>query len=169
MSALATPSSSSSADGAVDAGSRGLGWVVGQFVLMAAVLMAGFVPPDWPASVQGVLSVVGAVLAVAGGAFAVWAARTLGRSLTPFPKPVPNGLVTTGPFRIVRHPVYTGAIAFFVGYSLWATIPALVLAVALALLWVGKVRVEERHLYEIYPGYPEYARRVRRRIVPLVY
>jgi len=82
--------------------------VLAQFALIAAVILAGFVPPDWPDSVQGLLSVIGTVLAVAGGAFAVWAARTLGRSLTPFPKPLPHGLATTGPFAIVRHPVYTG-------------------------------------------------------------
>ena len=169
MSALATPSSSSSVEALGSARSRGLGWVVTQFVLIAAVILAGFVPPDWPGSVQGVLSFVGTALAVAGGAFAVWAAKTLGRSLTPFPKPVPAGLATTGPFAIVRHPIYTGGIAFFVGYSLWATIPALVLAILLALLWAGKVRVEERHLEETYEGYRDYARRVRWRIVPFVY
>ena len=167
MSALATPSSSSSVEPG-SARSRGLGWVVTQFVLIAAVILAGFVPPDWPDSVQPVLSVVGTALAVAGGGLAVWAARTLGRSLTPFPKPVPHGLATTGPFAIVRHPIYTGGIAFFVGYSLWATIPALVLAIGLALLWAGKVRVEEGHLRETYVGYADYAGRVRWRIVPFV-
>lgn len=169
MSALATPSSSSSVESPGGARSRGLGWVVTQFVLIAAVILAGFVPPDWPDSVQGVLAVVGTVLAIAGGGFAVWAAKTLGRSLTPFPKPVPAGLATTGPFAIVRHPVYTGGIAFFVGYSLWATIPALILAIVLALLWAGKVRVEERHLLETYEGYRDYAQRVRWRIVPFLY
>jgi len=143
--------------------------VLAQFALIAAVILAGFVPPDWPDAVQGLLSVIGTVLAVAGGAFAVWAARTLGRSLTPFPKPLPHGLATTGPFAIVRHPVYTGGIAFFLGYSLWATIPALILTVALALVWAGKVRVEERQLRQTYPGYGDYAERVRRRIVPFVY
>jgi protein-S-isoprenylcysteine O-methyltransferase Ste14 len=169
MSALATPSSSSSADDPGSARSRGLGWVVTQFVLIAAVILAGFVSPDWPDSVQGALSTVGTVLAIAGGGFAVWAARTLGRSLTPFPKPVPAGLATTGPFAVVRHPIYTGGIAFFLGYSLWATIPALVLTFALAILWAGKVRVEERHLGETYEGYRDYAQRVRWRIVPFVY
>jgi len=148
---------------------RGTGWVVTQFVLMAAILGAGFVPPDWPEGSRAVLTVAGALLAVAGMAFAVWAARTMGRSLTPFPRPVGAGLVTRGPFAIVRHPIYTGGLAFFVGYSLFASIPALALTVVLAVLWAGKIRVEERLLSAAYDGYDAYQERVRHRLIPLLY
>lgn len=148
---------------------RGTGWVVAQFALMAAVVVAGLLPPDWPDSAQRVLFVVGAVLAIAGCAFAVWAGRTLGRSLTAFPRPVEAGLVTRGPFAIVRHPIYTGGLGLFVGFSLCASIPALALTGLLALLWAGKLRVEERLLAAVYDGYPAYQERVRRRLVPFVY
>jgi protein-S-isoprenylcysteine O-methyltransferase Ste14 len=148
---------------------RGGGWVVGQFVLMAAVLGAGLLSPQWPSGAQRALSLAGVVLAVAGLLFAVWAGRALGRSLTPFPKPVPAGLVTAGPFARVRHPIYTGGLGLFVGYSLLTTVPALALTACLAVLWAGKVRVEERHLVSVYAGYPAYRRRVRWRLVPFVY
>jgi protein-S-isoprenylcysteine O-methyltransferase Ste14 len=148
---------------------RGTGWVVAQFLLMIAVVVAGFVPPDWPEDAHRALTVAGAALAIAGCAFAVWAGRTLGRSLTPFPKPVEAGLVTHGPFTIVRHPIYTGGLALFLGYSLFASIPALVLTGALGCLWAGKVRVEERLLTAAYDGYPAYQERVRRRLIPFVY
>lgn len=148
---------------------RGTVWVVAQFVLMVAVIVAGFVPPDWPAGAHGALSVVGVALAITGCVFAVWAARTLGRSLSPFPKPVEAGLVTCGPFAIVRHPIYTGGLGLFVGYSLFTSVPALVLTGALAILWAGKIRVEERLLADVYDGYPAYEARVRRRLVPFVY
>jgi protein-S-isoprenylcysteine O-methyltransferase Ste14 len=148
---------------------RGGGWVAAQFALMAAVLGAGLVPPAWPTAADRALTIAGAVLAAAGIAFAVWAARTLGRSLTPFPKPVPAGLVTSGPFTLVRHPIYTGGMAFFVGYSLLTSIPALVLTACLTILWALKLRVEERLLATVYADYPAYARRVRRRLVPFVY
>ena len=46
---------------------------------MAAIIAAGLLPPDWPAGARDVLTAIGAVLAVAGIAFAVWAARSLGR------------------------------------------------------------------------------------------
>ena len=109
------------------------------------------------------------MLAAAGILFAVWAGRTLGRSLTPFPKPVPAGLVTTGPFALVRHPIYTGGIGFFVGYSLLTSAAALVLTACLSVLWALKLRVEERLLARVYADYPTYCRRVRRRLVPFVY
>ena len=150
-------------------GERGEGWVVGQFVLIAAVIVAGFVPPDWPQGAQGVLSALGAVLAIAGLVFAVWAGRTMGRALTPFPKPVEAGLVTSGPFAVVRHPIYTGGLGLFLGYSLFAGVPALVLTLALGLLWAGKLRVEERHLVAVYADYPAYQARVRHRLIPFLY
>ena len=149
---------------------RGSGWVVAQFVLMAAVVVAGFVPPDWPGgAAHRALTVVGGALALAGGAFAVWAGRVLGRSLTPFPKPVEASLVTRGPFAVVRHPIYAGGLRLFVGYSLFAGPGALALTVVLAVLWAGKLRVEERLLEAVYDGYPAYCERVRWRRVRFVY
>ena len=148
---------------------RGEGWVIAQFAVMGAILVAGFAPPSWPESVDPALAVLGAVLALGGGAFAVWAGRTLGKSLTPFPKPVEAGLVTTGPFRIVRHPIYTGGLLFFTGYSLFASVPALVLTAGLGILWAGKIRVEERLLAEVYDGYAAYCRSVPRRLLPFLY
>ena len=148
---------------------RGTGWVVAQFTLMAAILVAGLVPPHWPREGHFATSAVGAVLVVAGAGLAVWASRSLGRSFTPFPKPLGAGLVTEGPFAIVRHPVYTGGIAFFLGYSLCASVPAVVLTVALAALWVGKLGVEEGLLSNAYDAYPGYRRRVRWRLLPFVY
>ena len=87
-------SSSSSASAIRTMGERGAGWVVAQFVLMAAVIAAGFVPPDWPQGAQVRSPWSAPSLAIGGLVFAVWAGRTMGRSLTPFPKPVEAGLVT---------------------------------------------------------------------------
>jgi protein-S-isoprenylcysteine O-methyltransferase Ste14 len=148
---------------------RGTGWVVAQFALMAAIMAAGFVPPDWPEESHRALSVVGAALAIAGGVLAVWGSRALGRSFTPFPKPVEAGLVTSGPFKVVRNPVYAGGIMLFAGYSLYASVPALALTVVLAVLWAGKARVEERMLTAAYQEYPAYKEHVRWRLIPFVF
>ncbi|MEO5632878.1 isoprenylcysteine carboxylmethyltransferase family protein [Gaiella sp.] len=143
--------------------------MIAQFALMAVVVVAGFRPPGWPEEASLVRVAFGLVLVVAGTVFAVWASRELGRALTPFPKPRPTGLVTSGPFAVVRHPIYFGLLGVFAGYGLLTGIGALALTGVLAGLWVGKARVEERLLADVYPDYEAYCDRVRWRIAPFVY
>jgi protein-S-isoprenylcysteine O-methyltransferase Ste14 len=148
---------------------RGGGWVVAQFVLMTASLAAGFVG-EWSEGVENTFDVIGAILVVAGALLAVWAARTLGHALTVFPKPRERAeLVESGPYRFSRHPIYSGGIYFFVGWGLWSSPAAFAFAVALAVLWAYKARVEERLLAQRYPGYDEYRRRTRWRLLPGLY
>jgi protein-S-isoprenylcysteine O-methyltransferase Ste14 len=148
---------------------RGGGWVVAQFALMAAVIAAGFVG-DWPERIDRVFDVFGTILAVAGGLLALWSARTLGSALTWFPRPREGGeLVQDGPYRFSRHPIYSGGIYFFVGWGLYASPAAFVLAVALTVLWAYKARFEERLLAERYPGYDAYRRQTRWRLLPRIY
>jgi protein-S-isoprenylcysteine O-methyltransferase Ste14 len=79
-------------------------------------------------------------------------------------------VVSTGPYRIVRHPGYAGWILsglstpLMLG-SLWALLPALVAELAL----VARTALEDRTLREELPGYAEYARRIRYRLVPGVW
>jgi protein-S-isoprenylcysteine O-methyltransferase Ste14 len=103
---------------------------------------------------------LGWIVAAAGLALALWAARTMGHSLTAFPRP-PRGaeLVETGPFRWIRHPIYVGFVLFFAGLSLVFSVYALALTGLLALFWLAKARREERYLLERFPGYADYRRR----------
>jgi protein-S-isoprenylcysteine O-methyltransferase Ste14 len=76
----------------------------------------------------------------------------------------------SGPYRIVRHPVYAGNILALPGIllalgSLWTLIPAafeLIVAVV-------RTSLEDRTLQEELPGYWDYARRVRYRLLPGIY
>lgn len=148
---------------------RGGAWVVGQFALIGAALAGGFVG-DWPGSVDRSFRVIGTVLAAAGAILALWSARALGSSLTWYPKPRESGtLVETGPYRFSRHPIYSGGISFFLGWGLWSSPVAFALAAALAVLWAFKARFEERLLGEQYPGYTDYRRRTRWRLLPGIY
>ncbi len=77
---------------------------------------------------------------------------------------------TTGPYRLVRHPGYVGAIlqslvAPLMFGSLWALIPG---ALA-ALLLVIRTVLEDRTLCEELPGYVEYAQQTRYRLLPGVW
>ena len=149
---------------------RGTGWVVAQFALIAVCLVAVVIPPDWPSSVRTTLAVVGGLTALAGLVVAVAAARALGRGLTPFPRPIEGApLAESRPYGGVRHPMYSGGLLFFLGWSLFAGPVSLALTALLAVLWAGKTAVEERYLRETHPGYAGYASRVRFRLVPGVY
>jgi protein-S-isoprenylcysteine O-methyltransferase Ste14 len=143
-------------------GGRGTQWVVAQFALIALAAVGWLVGPR----ISG-LMVPGTVLAVVGVAVALWASRTMGRSLTPFPRPLEDGaLITNGPFRFVRHPIYAGGLVFFAGVSLAVGLWGLAGTAALAPLWWFKARYEEGMLLERYPEYAAYRQRVRGRLFP---
>jgi protein-S-isoprenylcysteine O-methyltransferase Ste14 len=130
---------------------------------MVVIVAAAWLPPATPSW----LKLVGVLVAAAGAVVAVWAGRTLGSNLTPFPQPRAGGeLVEHGPFRYARHPIYGGGILFFAGLALATSFAALVATVVLALLWIGKSRSEERRLSERFPAYAAYRSRVRGRFFP---
>jgi protein-S-isoprenylcysteine O-methyltransferase Ste14 len=106
------------------------------------------------------LTRIGWIVAAAGLGLAIWAGRTMGRSLSPFPRPTRRAeLVQNGPFRLVRHPIYLGGTLFCAGLALVFSVYALALTGVLALFWVFKARYEERLLAERFPEYAEYRRR----------
>jgi protein-S-isoprenylcysteine O-methyltransferase Ste14 len=151
-------------------GARGGGWVVLQFVLIAAVLVLGLLAPGWPDAARWWLKGVGALSLFGGALVLVLAGRALGSGFTPFPKPAEGGaLVEEGPYAVVRHPVYSGGLLVAAGISValspWALLPTAVLAV----VWALKASVEERFLVARYPGYAGYCERTRYRLVPFVY
>jgi len=151
-------------------GERGGGWVVLQFVLIPAVVTVGLVAEGWPEDLAGRFKGVGAVLAFAGGIVIFLATRSLGSNLTPYPRPVDSGRVRdTGPYGVVRHPIYAGGALFFVGYGIAFSPWALAVALALTVVWGLKAQVEERFLMARYQGYTEYCSRTRYRLVPFVY
>jgi len=165
-----TASGSSSLADVPSLGARGGGWVVLQFVLIAAVLVLGVAGPGWPDSTRWWLKGAGALLVFAGAFVIAKAARALGSGFTPFPKPADTGqLADAGPYAVVRHPVYSGGILFAAGISLALSPWALAATATLALVWALKARVEERYLAARYLGYADYCARTRYRLVPFVY
>lgn len=79
-------------------------------------------------------------------------------------------VISTGPYRYVRHPMYAGAIFFFLGVPLLlGSWHGLALAPLLIALLALRVVMEERTLRAELKGYEEYARRVRWRLIPLIW
>jgi protein-S-isoprenylcysteine O-methyltransferase Ste14 len=79
-------------------------------------------------------------------------------------------VISTGPYAVVRHPMYAGALLLLLGIpialgSWWGV--AIVMAILPALIW--RLRDEERFLARNLAGYREYQQRVRYRLIPRVW
>jgi len=118
------------------------------------------------------LNIVGLIMSALGYAFAVWALaeNRFFSSTVRIQRDRGHVVCDGGPYRVVRHPGYAGNLLPLPGVvmalsSVWTLIPA---AVALVIT-VIRTALEDRTLQEELPGYREYARRVRYRLVPGLY
>lgn len=105
----------------------------------------------------------GAIITVGGLLFAIWGRRHLGgnwsRSVT---IKQDHELIVSGPYALVRHPIYTGILTGFLGTAIATTQlrGVLVLALIFIALW-AKLRLEERWMREHFgDSYGAYSRRV---------
>jgi protein-S-isoprenylcysteine O-methyltransferase Ste14 len=112
---------------------------------------------------------VGLVLFALGLGFAIWARLHIGRNWgTPMTQKADPELVTSGPYRLVRHPIYSGILTATAGtavaLSWWWLI-----AVALAgFYFLYSAAVEERYLTDRFPDdYPVYKRSTKM-LVPFI-
>jgi protein-S-isoprenylcysteine O-methyltransferase Ste14 len=113
---------------------------------------------------------LGLVLFALGLGFAIWARVHIGRNWgTPMSRKDDPELVTSGPYRLVRHPIYSGIVVGLVGTAVALSWPWLI-AVVLAGVYFGySATVEERYLTEQFPdAYPKY-RRSTKMLVPLIF
>ncbi len=122
----------------------------------------------WSSLSRGFL-VPGLIVTVLGNAFAQWAIL----SNRHFEKTVriqsdrDHHVVTTGPYRFVRHPGYLGIIAFSIAFpfivgSAWALIPAGITALTM----VVRTALEDKTLRRELKGYLDYSQKTRYRLFP---
>jgi protein-S-isoprenylcysteine O-methyltransferase Ste14 len=116
-----------------------------------------------------VLGAIGAVVFVAGIAVAVWARVHLGRNWgMPMTQRAEPELVTSGPYRFVRHPIYSGLILGMIGTALATNLLGLIIAAVLTAYFYYSASVEEKNLIATFPAaYPAY-RAATKMIIPFV-
>ncbi len=136
-------------------------------------MLAGFWLDEWPLSSRLALTIKGWTIALAGLVlFGLGVAAHRGSvTVTPLPRPrTPVRIVENGAYRFARHPMYGGLILLAVGFSLArASFAALVLSLALTILFDRKANVEEHWLTRLAPEYADYRERVRRRFIPYLF
>lgn len=113
-----------------------------------------------PAGEIGVeLRIVSTVLIIVGTILSLYCIRQLGRSFSIMA--TARELVTEGPYKIIRHPLYGAELVTILGVCIGHWSPA---AAALGLVWLGlqirRAQNEELVLRECFPEYGDYARRV---------
>ncbi|MHB8454580.1 MAG: methyltransferase family protein [Acidiferrobacterales bacterium] len=146
-------------------------WVLVQIPLLA---LACFLPVWYGRAPQ---TEVGRIMWIAGAGFLVVAVLlilagviSLGRDLTPFPRPVENSrLREHGVYGLVRHPIYSGIIFAASGWSLLSiSWQGLAMVAVLAVFFDRKAAYEERWLALKFAAYSDYQRRVRK-LIPWIY
>lgn len=144
--------------------------VIGAMLVMGyrqtGSLIDAAIVPYLPAFYQ-----IGLALTIGGLVFAVWARLYIGRNWSGTVQvKLDHQLVRTGPYRFVRHPIYTGILTAFLGTGIaideWRGALAFVIVLA-GLLY--RVHLEERWMRETFgAAYARY-RRHTRALLPLVY
>jgi protein-S-isoprenylcysteine O-methyltransferase Ste14 len=126
----------------------------------------------WPPAFPTWLNIIGLIMVMLGYFFAVWALveNRFFSSLVRIQTDRGHVVCDSGPYRIVRHPGYAGNILPLPGIvlalgSVWTLIPAMVALI----VSVIRTALEDRTLQEELPGYLDYSRRVRYKLIPGIY
>ncbi len=142
-------------------------------IVLAVYAVAGLdVRYGWTVGFPTAAQISGVIVALFGYAVVVWAtaANAYFSLNVRIQKERGHTVVTGGPYRFVRHPGYVGSILAYLGTpillgSWWA----IALGVITALLMIVHTAFEDKTLQAELPGYPEYAQRVRYRLLPGVW
>ena len=153
-------------------------WEVGFRIVVIAVIItlirlpgtrAFFQGGPPPAEIDSLRGSAGLIACIAGFALAVWARLYLGRNWG-MPMSLKEGheLVTTGPYRFIRHPIYTGMLLAIVGTALINGPIWVVVLAAMAVYCGYSARTEDSLMQQQFPEqYAQYKRRTKA-IVPFL-
>lgn len=147
--------------------------IVGLLGPMATVIVVGLDQRfGWSTIIPEIGQYLAALVVAGGYGLAVWAmvVNPYFSAVARIQRDRGQVVVTTGPYRIVRHPSYAGALLASLAIpimldAIWALVPALLLVVALII----RTKLEDRMLMEELGGYPAYAAETSYRLIPGVW
>src|SRR5437868_5386669 len=115
------------------------------------------------------LAGLGLVLFVVGLAFAIWARLHIGRNWgTPMMQRAEPELVTSGPYHLVRHPIYSGILVAGIGTALALGWMWLIVVLLAGVYFVYSATVEERYLNQTFPDTYRGYKRSTKMLIPFV-
>jgi protein-S-isoprenylcysteine O-methyltransferase Ste14 len=133
-------------------------------VVLIRIIGASSLAVDNPA-----LEAVGVILLLSGLGLAVWARIFLGRNWgMPMTHKDEPELVTSGPYRLVRHPIYSGILLAILGTSLATNLYLLIAVAVIGVYFIYSAKVEEKIMTTSFPNsYPSYRMRTKM-LIPFV-
>lgn len=113
---------------------------------------------------------VGLALFLLGLGLAVWARFFIGRNWgTPMSRKEDPELITSGPYRFVRHPIYSGIILAMIGTGVAISLYWLIIGAVSGAYFIVSAKAEERYMTERFPdAYPEY-KRSSKMLIPFIF
>lgn len=105
-----------------------------------------------------VITNIGLGISIFGGLIVIISLLQLNKNLSPFPSPKKGSkLVQNGLYKYVRHPIYSGILIAFGGFSVFSLSGyRVLLSLLLYVLFIIKVRYEEKQLLEQFEAYERY-------------
>jgi protein-S-isoprenylcysteine O-methyltransferase Ste14 len=147
-----------------------VGLRVALFVIVILVSRSGAFKGHHAIVSNPILQGIGMGLFLIGLGLAVWARVYLGRNWgTPMSEKVDAELVTTGPYRYIRNPIYSGLILAAIGTALAVTWFWLIAVVFMGAYFIYSATVEARTMERLFPNdYPAYKRSTKM-LIPYIF
>lgn len=150
-----------------------IGWqyVAIQFILFALIILSAFFEHR-QTNLDSIIFIkfLSITMLIIGVLTLLFAVISFNQNISPFPYPGKNSkLVKSGIYSKLRHPIYTSAILLFTGYTLfWSAYFTLLLCGALVILFIKKLKFEEKYLKEKFEEYENYSKNTYK-IFPFIY
>jgi len=115
-------------------------------------------------------NLIGIIVQILSAGLMIWARITFGvRSFHPAANTTKGKLVTNGPYRLLRHPIYDAIIYFiWAGALNYLTPDAIVAVIFISICLITRMMLEERFLMTTYEEYREYCKRTYR-LIPFIF